>query len=98
MGYKFQVQAITSENVPFVLPAVFTIIGPRVEDLESLSRYAKFISPHRNNVSPHVTQLVQGVIERKTRALATSTTLEKIEKEWKGFRAGGFWEDLVRLE
>ncbi|KAI6669017.1 hypothetical protein NL676_003902 [Syzygium grande] len=40
----FEVQAMSAEKLPFVLPAVFTI-GPRVNDDESLLKYAKLLSP-----------------------------------------------------
>ncbi|EEF31920.1 conserved hypothetical protein [Ricinus communis] len=35
VNYTFEVQAMSAEKLPFILPAVFTI-GPRVEDEESL--------------------------------------------------------------
>ncbi|MCI39863.1 flotillin-like protein, partial [Trifolium medium] len=69
-NYTFEVQAMSAEKLPFVLPAVFTI-GPRVDDHESLLKYAKLISPHRKH-SKHVIELVQGIIEGETRVLAAS--------------------------
>ncbi|KAJ6361307.1 hypothetical protein OIU78_001868 [Salix suchowensis] len=65
VNYTFEVQAMSAEKLPFVLPAVFTI-GPRVDDEQSLFRYAKLISPH-DKLSSHVKELVQGIIEGETR-------------------------------
>lgn len=61
VNYSFEVQAMSAEKLPFILPAVFTI-GPRLEDQESLLKYAKLISPH-DKLSNHVHELVQGIIE-----------------------------------
>ncbi|ERN05345.1 hypothetical protein AMTR_s00007p00187250 [Amborella trichopoda] len=82
--YTFQVQAMSAEKLPFVLPAVFTI-GPQVEDEEALLRYARLISPHDKN-SNHVHELVQGVIEGETRVLAASMTMEEIFRGTKQFK------------
>ncbi|KAK7858133.1 flotillin-like protein 1 [Quercus suber] len=65
VNYTFEVQAMSAEKLPFILPAVFTI-GPRVTDMDSLLLYAKLISPH-DKLSNHVKELVQGVIEGETR-------------------------------
>ncbi|PNX56625.1 flotillin-like protein, partial [Trifolium pratense] len=64
VNYTFQVQAMSAEKLPFVLPAVFTI-GPRADDRESLLKYAKLISSYDKN-SNHVNELVQGIIEGET--------------------------------
>ena len=61
VNYTFEVQAMSAEKLPFVLPAVFTI-GPRIDDDGSLLKYAKLISPH-DKLSNHVKELVQGIIE-----------------------------------
>jgi len=45
VNYTFEVQAMSAEKLPFVLLVVFTI-GPRVDDHESLLKYAKLISQH----------------------------------------------------
>lgn len=65
VNYTFQVQAMSAEKLPFILPAVFTI-GPRVDSDEAMLKYAKLISPH-DKQSNHVNELVQGVIEGETR-------------------------------
>ncbi|KAL7220810.1 hypothetical protein ACSBR2_013661 [Camellia fascicularis] len=94
VNYTFEVQAMSAEKLPFILPAVFTI-GPRVDCEESMLKYAKLISPH-DMLSNHVTELVQGVIEGETRVLAASMTMEQIFKGTKEFKKEVF--DKVQLE
>ncbi|CAK9177971.1 unnamed protein product [Ilex paraguariensis] len=85
---------MSAEKLPFLLPAVFTI-GPRVNDEESLLKYAKLLSSHDKR-SNHVNELVQGVIEGETRVLAASMTMEEIFKGTKDFKQEVF--DKVQLE
>lgn len=94
VNYTFEVQAMSAEKLPFVLPAVFTI-GPRVDDELSLQRYAKLISPH-DKLSNHVKELVQGIIEGETRVLAASMTMEEIFRGTKEFKQEVFGK--VQLE
>ncbi|KAJ1413153.1 Band 7 domain [Sesbania bispinosa] len=94
VNYTFEVQAMSAEKLPFVLPAVFTI-GPRVDDEESLLKYARLISPH-DKLSNHVKDLVQGIIEGETRVLAASMTMEEIFKGTKDFKQEVF--EKVQLE
>ena len=94
VNYTFEVQAMSAEKLPFVLPAVFTI-GPRSDDMESLLTYAKLISPH-DKLSNHVKELVKGVIEGETRVLAASMTMEEIFKGTKSFKEQVF--EKVQLE
>ncbi|XP_022765999.1 flotillin-like protein 4 [Durio zibethinus] len=94
VNYTFEVQAMSAEKLPFVLPAVFTI-GPRVDDEASLLKYAKLISPH-DKLSNHVKELVQGIIEGETRVLAASMTMEEIFKGTKEFKLEVF--ERVQLE
>ncbi|CAI9088310.1 OLC1v1022610C1 [Oldenlandia corymbosa var. corymbosa] len=94
VNYTFQVQAMSAEKLPFVLPAVFTI-GPRVDDEESLLKFAKLISPH-DKLSNHVKELVQGIIEGETRVLAASMTMEEIFRGTKEFKKEVF--EKVQLE
>ncbi|AES61385.1 putative Band 7 domain, Flotillin family [Medicago truncatula] len=94
VNYTFEVQAMSAEKLPFVLPAVFTI-GPRVDDKESLLKYAKLISPHARH-SNHVNELVQGIIEGETRVLAASMTMEEVFRGTKQFKQEVF--DKVQLE
>lgn len=57
VNYTFEVQAMSSEKLPFILPAVFTI-GPRVDDPHALLLYAMLMSQHDKH-SNHVNELVQ---------------------------------------
>lgn len=96
VNYTFEVQAMSAEKLPFVLPADFTI-GPHVDDQDSLlNLYAKLISSH-DMLSNHVNyELVQGIIEGETRALAASMTMEDIFKGTKEFKKEVF--EKVQLE
>ncbi|KAK4415407.1 Flotillin-like protein 4 [Sesamum alatum] len=94
VNYTFEVQAMSAEKLPFVLPAVFTI-GPRIDDESSLLKYAKLISPH-DKLSHHVKELVQGIIEGETRVLAASMTMEEIFRGTKEFKQEVF--EKVQLE
>ncbi|KAK4274467.1 hypothetical protein QN277_017679 [Acacia crassicarpa] len=94
VNYTFNVQAMSAEKLPFVLPAVFTI-GPKADELECLLKYARLLSAHDQN-SNHVNDLVQGVIEGETRVLAASMTMEQIFRGTKEFKKQVF--DHVQLE
>ncbi|KAH7845775.1 hypothetical protein Vadar_005870 [Vaccinium darrowii] len=94
VNYTFEVQAMSAEKLPFVLPAVFTI-GPRLDDKECLLKYAKLISPH-DKLSHHVKELVQGIIEGETRVLSASMTMEEVFKGTKEFKQEVF--EKVQLE
>lgn len=94
VNYTFEVQAMSAEKLPFILPAVFTI-GPRGDGEDSLLKYARLISPH-DKLSHHVKELVQGVIEGETRVLAASMTMEEIFKGTKSFKEEVF--EKVQLE
>ncbi|KAJ9555227.1 hypothetical protein OSB04_009841, partial [Centaurea solstitialis] len=94
VNYTFEVQAMSAEKLPFILPAVFTI-GPRADDVDSLHKYAKLISPH-DKLSHHVNELVKGIIEGETRVLAASMTMEEIFKGTKDFKQEVF--EKVQLE
>ncbi|KAF6147624.1 hypothetical protein GIB67_031615, partial [Kingdonia uniflora] len=75
------------------LPAIFTI-GPRIDDEDSLLRYAKLISKEKHY--HHVNELVQGIIEGETRVLVASMTMEEVFKGTKEFKKEVF--DKVQLE
>ncbi|OIT07817.1 flotillin-like protein 2 [Nicotiana attenuata] len=93
VNYTFEVNAMSAEKLPFLLPAVFTI-GPCVNDPEGLVKYAKLLSHHQRD-SHDVKDLVQGVIEGETRVLAASMTMEEIFKGTKDFKKEVF--DKVQL-
>ncbi|KAK4274396.1 hypothetical protein QN277_017622 [Acacia crassicarpa] len=94
VNYTFNVQAMSAEKLPFILPAVFTI-GPKTDELECLLKYARLLSAHHQS-SNHVNDLVQGIIEGETRVLAASMTMEQIFKGTKEFKKQVF--DHVQLE
>uniref|UniRef100_A0A803LED3 Flotillin-like n=1 Tax=Chenopodium quinoa TaxID=63459 RepID=A0A803LED3_CHEQI len=94
VNYTLNVQAMSAEKLPFVLPAVFTI-GPRVDEPASLILYAKLMAPHDMS-SNHVHELVQGIIEGETRVLAATMTMEDIFKGTKEFKKEVF--EKVQLE
>jgi flotillin len=56
VNYTFEVQAMSAEKLPFILPAVFTI-GPRSDDGECLLRYARLMSSHDKLSPPTSTSL-----------------------------------------
>ncbi|CAI9101704.1 OLC1v1039094C1 [Oldenlandia corymbosa var. corymbosa] len=85
---------MSSGKLQFLLPAVFTI-GPRTEDLESLTKFARLLSEHSSD-SHNVKELVQGVIEGETRVLAASMTMEEIFRGTKDFKKEVF--EKVQLE
>ncbi|KAL4592340.1 hypothetical protein LXL04_005331 [Taraxacum kok-saghyz] len=94
VNYTFDVQAMSAEKLPFILPAVFTI-GPRADDDESLHKYAKLISSFDKR-SRHLNDLVMGIIEGETRVLAASMTMDEIFKGTKDFKKEVF--DKVQWE
>ncbi|KAK2992367.1 hypothetical protein RJ640_028248 [Escallonia rubra] len=94
VNYSFEVNAMSAEKLSFLLPAVFTI-GPRVDDEESLLKYAKLLS-HHDRESHDVKELVQGIIEGETRVLAASMTMEEVFKGTKEFKEEVFGK--VQLE
>ncbi|KAK8712652.1 hypothetical protein V6N13_147884 [Hibiscus sabdariffa] len=91
VNYAFQVQAMSAEKLPFLLPAVFSI-GP---DINNLIKYARLMSPHHKE-SDHVKELVRGVIEGETRVIAAAMTMEEIFKGTKEFKREVF--DKIQLE
>ncbi|XP_059640905.1 flotillin-like protein 3 [Cornus florida] len=96
VNYTFELQAMSVEKLRFVLPAVFTI-GPKVEDDESMLKYARLMSPHDKH-SNHVTELVLGVIEGETRVLAASMTMEEIFRGSESFKQQVFDKVQPELE
>ncbi|CAN1335195.1 Flotillin-like protein 3 [Linum perenne] len=50
VNYTFEVQAMSAQKLPFILPAVFTI-GHRYDDQDSLLRYARLICPTTSTLS-----------------------------------------------
>ncbi|CAI9097429.1 OLC1v1033857C1 [Oldenlandia corymbosa var. corymbosa] len=96
VNYTFEVNAMSAEKLPFLLPAVFTI-GPRVDDHDSLIKFAKLLSEHRSD-SHNVRELVQGIIEGETRVLAASMTMEEVFKGTKDFKKEVFGKVQLELD
>lgn len=90
VNYEFEVHAMSSEKLPFILPAVFTI-GPKIGENEKdqLLLYAKLIAPLHQTAS-HVPELVKGIIEGETRVLAAGMTMEEIFQGTKKFKQDVF--------
>ncbi|KAF6158318.1 hypothetical protein GIB67_022398 [Kingdonia uniflora] len=78
MNYIFEVLPMSAKKLSFLLLAVFTI-GPRVDDFDSLLRYAKLLSSH-DRYSNDVIELVQDIIEGETRVLTAGMTMEQALK------------------
>ncbi|KAG0017507.1 hypothetical protein BGZ81_010714 [Podila clonocystis] len=82
VNYSFDVQAMSSEKLPFILPAVFTI-GPH-DEKDSLVMYGKLLSGVKTDRELH--DLLKGVIEGETRVLAAAMTMEQIFQGTKKFK------------
>ncbi|MCO5576824.1 hypothetical protein L7F22_030644 [Adiantum nelumboides] len=95
VNYDFDVQAMSAEKLPFVLPAVFTV-GPKAETHDALIKYARLVAPHDKH-SNHVKDLVKGIIEGETRVLAAAMTMEEIFKGTKEFKHEVFEKVQVEL-
>ncbi|KAF9159712.1 hypothetical protein BGX21_002386 [Mortierella sp. AD011] len=92
INYSFDVQAMSSEKLPFILPAVFTI-GPH-DERDSLIKYGKLLSGVKSDKELH--DLLKGVIEGETRVLAAAMTMEQIFQGTKKFKQQVY--DKVQLE
>lgn len=83
--YGFELHAMSSEKVDFVLPGVFTI-GPKIPDnndttFESIKKYARTVEN-----SEELEILTLGIIEGMTRELSASMTIEEIFNNRKIFK------------
>ncbi|KAF6158466.1 hypothetical protein GIB67_022063 [Kingdonia uniflora] len=94
MNYTFEVHAMSVEKLSYLLPTVFTI-GPRMDDFDSLLRYAKLLSSH-DQYSNDVRELAQGIIVGGTHILAAGMTMEQAFKGTKELKKEVF--DKVQLE
>lgn len=72
-SYKFSLGAMSKEKLEFTFPAVFTI-GPK-NNIESLGNYSRYLL---NQDREQTENLIRGVIEGETRALASSLLIEDI--------------------
>lgn len=82
-NYSFNLDAMSSQKMEFILPGVFTI-GPR-DDFDSIQRYCKYLleasnkDPRADNIDlSRLDEFVKGIIEGETRVLAAQMTIEEI--------------------
>ncbi|PWA64751.1 flotillin-like protein 3 [Artemisia annua] len=87
---------MSANKLSFSLPAVFTI-GPRVDKVESLYKYAKLTMCQEKD-STHMHEIVKGVIEVETRVLAASMTMEEIFRGTKEFKMKVFEKVQLQLD
>ncbi len=78
INYSFELHAMSSEKMEFVLPSVFTI-GPK-DDVESLKKYVKLLS------NADLTLLIKGILEGETRIQSAQMTIEQIFCDRKTFK------------
>jgi flotillin len=70
-NHTFELHAMSSEKLEFILPGVFTI-GVK-DDMESIEKYVK-----RLINEPDISAIIKGILEGETRALAGGMTMEDI--------------------
>lgn len=78
-NYSFDLQAMSSEKMEFVLPGSFTI-GP-YNDIECLKKYSRLLQSKEA-----LDVLVKGIVEGETRIQSASMTLEQIFNDRKAFK------------
>lgn len=83
VNYTFELHAMSSEKLPFILPAQFAI-GP-LDETESLMKYAKRLASHHDGQN-HVYEIVKGIVEGETRVVAAGMTMESIFQGTKEFK------------
>lgn len=96
VNYTFNVNTMSNEKLPFLLPAVFTI-GPKADDDKSLLKYAKLLSS-QGRQSHDVKDLVQGIIEGETRVIVAHMTMEQVFNSAKDFKKEVFEKVQVELD
>ncbi|KAK1366709.1 hypothetical protein POM88_042270 [Heracleum sosnowskyi] len=89
--YKFNVQAMSSDKLPLIVPGFFTI-GPS-KDGQGLLKYATFVSARHMRWN-HVQELVRDVIKSKIRVAAALKTMDEINRDAKKFT----WKVLAEVE
>jgi flotillin len=79
-NYKFSIQSMSTEKIPFTLPGVFTI-APK-DTPESLTMYVrKFENIGQDNNSKMKESVVSGIIEGETRISSAQMTMDEIFKD-----------------
>lgn len=85
INYSFELQAMTSEKMEFLLPGVFTI-GPK-DDLVALIKYARTLMTNNSDQKhTQIDALVKGVLEGEVRILSAQLTVEEIFNDRKAFK------------
>lgn len=83
--YEFNLHAMSSETLPFILPGAYTI-GPDVTNgvddkktLENLKKYARFLGKNfKIEEIEEKDKIIKGVIEGETRVLAATMTIKEL--------------------
>ena len=73
-NYEFNLDAMSSQKMEFILPGVFSI-GPD-KDFDALEKYCRYLVS--DQYSGRLVELVKGVIEGETRVLAATMTIEEL--------------------
>uniref|UniRef100_A0A6B2L568 Band 7 domain-containing protein n=1 Tax=Arcella intermedia TaxID=1963864 RepID=A0A6B2L568_9EUKA len=81
-NYSFDLQAMSSEKMEFILPGVFTI-GPQ-DDPKSIMKYVKFLRSDQSQ--NQIDTLVKGILEGETRIQSAQMTIEQIFNDRKAFK------------
>jgi flotillin len=82
-NYSFDLQAMSSEKLEFILPGVFTV-GPK-DDSDSLIKYARFLVGGDAN-DKHIDSLIRGILEGEVRLESARMTVEEIFNDRKAFK------------
>lgn len=82
-NFSFNLHAMSSEKLPFVLPGVFTI-GPN-NDNEDLIKYARTLA-NSGGGPDSIHNIILGILEGDTRTLSSQMTMEEIFSDRKSFK------------
>lgn len=82
-NFTFNLHAMSSEKLPFVLPGVFTI-GPNNENQE-LVKYARTLA-NAESGADSIHNIILGILEGDTRTLSSQMTMEEIFNDRKAFK------------
>ncbi|KAK1366708.1 hypothetical protein POM88_042269 [Heracleum sosnowskyi] len=93
--YTFNVQAMSSDKLPFIVPGFFAI-GPRNDD-QGLWKYATFVSARHMHCN-QVEELVMHVIKSEIRAAAALKTMKEINRGAQKFKRKVFAEVELQLD
>ncbi|KAG6404014.1 hypothetical protein SASPL_136249 [Salvia splendens] len=71
VNYTFQVQAMSADERPVILPATLTV-GPSADDHDSLLKYARLVLSSHDTTSTRIIKLVEGETRAPPRAVSTT--------------------------